>query len=105
MTKESVFTWYDCIQPKKEETNFLATAFELNIKELKASIYTLRRPNNYHDNQNAVENFLIHGLEGKDFEADKLGITKEGSNVITDNEGKLQTGNTCFDGVKKKKEK
>ncbi|VED59029.1 CorA family divalent cation transporter [Staphylococcus simulans] len=103
--KESVFTWYDCIQPTKEETHFLAATFELNIQEITASIYTLRRPNLYHDAQNDVEHLLMHAIDGKDFEAEPLGITIDGNHVITVHDAELQTVTQLFDAVKTNKVK
>lgn len=103
--RESVFAWYDCIRPTKEETHFLSTVFELNIQAITASIYTLRRPNVYHDAQNHVEHLLMHALEGENFEAEPLGITIDGNHIITVHDTELQIVSQLFDAVKQNKVK
>ncbi|MCP6468126.1 hypothetical protein NL473_29060, partial [Klebsiella pneumoniae] len=46
-----------------------------------------------------------HAIDGKDFEAEPLGITIDGNHVITVHDAELQTVTQLFDAVKTNKVK
>lgn len=97
--KGSVFTWYDCTNPTKEEQHYLADAFQLKDQEIATSVYALTRPSLYQDKHRNVAHIVMHALDGQDFTAKPLGLTIDGNHVITVHQDNIETVSDLFEEV------
>lgn len=87
--KNSGFVWYDCIQPTKEEKEYLQNDLNLDQNEVASSIYTLGHPDIYHNAEEDIKHIVVHTLDTKDFSARPLNITITENSLVTIHESKI----------------